>query len=130
MNEASFLDSVAAICGTLRVPDLIDREAGVSDLLAEHLTQAGLLVGREETIGKGRRIDIVVAHPDGDRRQRIGIEVKRRRPSPQVAAQLDRYGKAGLGGLILFCERSVTVAHDEALPVRVVGFGRGWGIAL
>ena len=119
----ALIDRLETACKTVRIKAAQESEAEVRDLLAERLVALGFHVSLEVRFGRCR-IDIVVC----EARKRIGIEVKRGRPQPAVSAQLRRYAEH-MDGLILFCERSASIDLTTPKPVRVVAFGRAWGIA-
>lgn len=80
--------------------------------LANALLSEGFDVKREVRLGPGERIDLLV--------DRVGVEVKVKGSSAQVARQLARYGRHDLDGLVLVTTKLRHAPPSLPIPIEVV----------
>ena len=93
--------------------------------IAEALTEAGIACEHEYRLAPRCRIDFRVG--------RVGIEVKKGRPSPsELVKQLGRYlASEELDAVVVVMQRAVPLPVTlSGKPVRLVSLNRLWGVAL
>lgn len=123
MRHTQTLEHIVSVLESIRAPIATD-EYDLHHLVCQTLAQAGIGCVHEAQLAPRCRIDVLC--------ERIGIEIKRGRPTASVLLrQLTRYAQSGaLDALIVLSERRVTLPEKIAgIPVKALCLFQLWGLA-
>lgn len=118
------LDQVLSALSAIRAPRTFN-EYDLHAIVLEALRAAGLPVRHEAVLAPRRRIDFLCG--------RVGVEIKRGRPSPApLLRQLSAYAACdGVQALVLIAERVPPLPGQVGgKALRTVSLQKLWGIAL